>query len=91
MNDCQGRGRVTRQGEKVATVEYFVEPEPEPVNGPIHGQVQIVEGDMRLSPGDQFTLHMEGGLELDCLVEQATDHVKGEYRFKGIGAFRKSA
>ena len=62
MNDCQGRGRMTRQGEHVATVEYAVQSEPDAVSNAIHGDVEIVEGEKSLSLNDQFTLHMEGSL-----------------------------
>ena len=91
MNDCQGRGRVTRHGEQVATVEYSVQSEPDAVNSPIHGHVEVVEGQENLSLSDQFTLHMEGSLELDFQVEPATDQVKGKYQLKGIGVFRRSS
>jgi hypothetical protein len=90
MNDCQGRGRMTRQGEHVATVEYAVQSEPDAVSNAIHGDVEIVEGEKSLSLNDQFTLHMEGSLQLDFLVEQVTDQSRGKYHFRGVGAFRKS-
>lgn len=90
MDNCQGRGIMTRQGEHVATVEYAVQSEPDAATNAIHGDVEIVEGKKDLPVNDQFTLHMEGGLQLDLLVEQATDQTKGKYRFKGVGAFRKS-
>lgn len=91
MNDCQGRGKVTREGQPVATVEYSVQSEPDAVNHSIRGYVEIVEGEKSLSLGDQFTLHMEGSLELDFEVEPATDQVKGKYQLKGIGVFRRSS
>jgi hypothetical protein len=90
MNDCQGRGRVTREGKNVATVEYSVQSEPDAVNHSIHGHVEVVEGEKSLLTSDQFTLHMEGNLELDFQVEPATDQVNGKYQLKGIGIFRKS-
>ncbi len=91
MNDCQGRGRVTREGKHVATVEYSVKSEPDAVSNSIHGQVEVVEGQADLSLSDQFTLQMEGSLELDFQVEPATDQVKGKYQLKGIGVFRRSS
>lgn len=91
MNDCQGRGRVTREGEHVATVEYSVQSEPDAVNNSIHGYVEVVGEEKSLSLTDQFTLHMEGSLELDFQVEQATDQDKGKYHLRGIGLFRKSS
>jgi hypothetical protein len=91
MNDCQGRGRVTRGGEQVATVEYSVQSEPDAVNNSIHGHVEVVEGQADLSLSDQFTLQMEGSLELDFQVEPATDQVKGKYQLKGVGVFRRSS
>lgn len=91
MNDCQGRGAVTRDGEHVATVEYSVRSEPYAANNPIQGQVEVVEGKRSLAPTDQYTLHMEGSLELDFQVEPATDQADGRYHLKGIGVFRKSA
>jgi hypothetical protein len=91
MNDCQGRGRVTREGKDVATVEYSVQSEPYAVNNPIRGHVEVVEGERSLSASDQFTLHMEGSLELDFQIEPTTDQVKGKYQLKGIGVFRKSS
>jgi len=90
MNDCQGRGEVTREGRHVATVEYSVQSEPDAVNNSVHGHVEVVEGEKRLSTGDQFTLHMEGSLELDFQVETAPDQVKGNYQLRGIGVFRRS-
>jgi hypothetical protein len=90
MNDCQGRGRVSRESQHVATVEYSVQPEPDAVNNSIHGDLEIVEGEKTLSLNDQFTLHMEGSLELDFLVEQVTDQIKSKYHLRGIGLFRKS-
>ena len=90
MNDCQGRGRMTRQGQHVATVEYAVQSEPDAISNAIHGDVEIVEGEKSLSVNDQFTLHMEGSLQLDFLVEQVTNQSRGKYRFRGVGAFRKS-
>jgi hypothetical protein len=91
MNDCQGRGKVTREGRHVATVEYSVRSEPDAVNNSIHGHVEVVEGEKSLSASDQFTLLMEGSLELDFQVETAPDQVKGEYQLKGIGVFRRSS
>ncbi len=91
MNDCQGRGRVTREGKHVATVEYSVQSEPDAVSNSIHGHVEVVEGQADLSLSDQFTLQMEGSLELDVRVEPATDQVKGKYQLKGIGVFRRSS
>lgn len=91
MNDCQGRGRVTREGKHVATVEYSVQSEPHAVNNPVHGHVEVVEGENGLSASEQFTLHMEGSLELDFQVEPTADQVKGKYQLKGIGVFRKSS
>jgi hypothetical protein len=91
MNDCQGRGRVAREGKQVATVEYSVQSEPYAVNSPIHGHVEVVEGDKSLSTSDQFTLHMEGSLELDFQVEPTANQVKGNYQLKGIGVFRRSS
>ncbi|MDM8000289.1 MAG: hypothetical protein QUS33_09885 [Dehalococcoidia bacterium] len=91
MNDCQGRGRVTRDGKCVATVEYSVQSEPHAVNNPVRGQVEVVEGERTLSPNDQYTLHMEGSLELDFQVEPAADQGEGKYLLKGIGVFRKSS
>ena len=90
MNDCQGRGRMTRQGEHVATVEYAVQSEPDAVSNAIHGDVEIVEGQKSLSLNEQFTLHMEGSLQLDLFVEQVTDQSRGKYHFRGVGEFRKS-
>ena len=90
MNDCQGRGKVTREGKQVATVEYSVQSEPDAVNYAIHGHVEVVEGEKSLSTSDQFTLHMEGSLELDFQVEPATEQIKGKYQLKGIGIFRRS-
>jgi hypothetical protein len=90
MNDCQGRGKLTRQGAHVATVEYAVQSEPNVTASAIHGDLEIVEGQRNLPINDQFTLHMEGCLQLDFLVEQVTDPDKGKYHFRGVGAFRKS-
>ena len=90
MNDCQGRGRVTRRGEHIATVEYSVQSEPDAVNNSIHGDVEIVEGNKSLPPSDELTLHMEGGLEFDFQVEQVTGQTKGKYYIRGIGVFRRS-
>jgi hypothetical protein len=90
MNDCQGRGRMTRQGEHVATVEYAVQSEPDAVSNAIHGDVEIVEGQKSLSLKERFTLHMEGSLQLDLFVEQVTDQSRGRYHFRGVGAFHKS-
>jgi len=91
MNDCQGRGRITREGQPVATVEYSVQSEPDAIDKSIHGDVEVVEGEKSLSLSDQFTLHMEGSLELDFQVEPATDEVKGKYNLRGIGVFRRSS
>ena len=81
---------MTRQGQHVATVEYAVQSEPDAISNAIHGDVEIVEGEKSLSLNDQFTLHMEGSLQLDFLVEQVTNQSRGKYRFRGVGAFRKS-
>lgn len=91
MNDCQGRGKVTREGKHVATVEYSVQSEPDALNNSIHGHVEVVEGEKSLSTSDQFTLHMEGSLELDFQVEPATEQIKGKYQLKGIGIFRRAS
>lgn len=91
MNDCQGRGIVTREGKHVATVEYSVQSEPDAVSNSIHGHVEVVEGQADLSLSDQFTLQMEGSLELDFQVEPATDQVKGKHQLKGLGVFRRSS
>ncbi|MBN2098222.1 MAG: hypothetical protein JW753_01350 [Dehalococcoidia bacterium] len=91
MNDCQGRGKVTRGGQLLATVEYSVQSEPDAVNNSIRGYVEVVEGEKSLSLIDQFTLHMEGGLELDFQVEPATDQAKARYQLKGTGVFRRSS
>jgi hypothetical protein len=90
MSDCQGRGRVTRQGQHVATVEYLVQSETDAVDNPIHGDVEVIEGQRSLSPGDQYTLHMEGSLDLDFQVEQANHQVEGKHQIRGVGVFRKS-
>jgi hypothetical protein len=91
MNDCQGRGRVTREGKHLATVEYSVQSEPDAVSNSIHGHVEVVEGQAVLSLSDQFTLHMEGSLELDFQVATAPEQVKGKYQLKALGVFRRSS
>lgn len=90
MDECQGRGRVTREGQPVAEVEYSVQSEPDAVNKAIQGYVEVVEGQSELSLSDQFTLHMEGSLELDFQVEPTTDQARGRYQLKGTSVFRRS-
>lgn len=90
MNDCQGRGTMTREGEHVATVEYALQSEPDAISKAIHGDVEIVECIGNLSVHDHFTLHMEGSLQLDLVVEEVTDQFRGKYHFRGVGAFRKT-
>ncbi len=90
MNDCQGRGQVTRLGEHVATVEYSVQSGPDAVYNSIHGHVEIVEGDKRLSTSDQLTLHMEGALDIDFQIAEVSNQSEGKYQIRGIGVFRRS-
>ena len=91
MDECQGTGKVTREGQHLATVEYSVQSEPDAVNNSIRGYVEVIDGEADLSLNDQFTLHMEGSLQLDFQVQPATDQAKGKYQLRGVGVFRRSS
>ena len=91
MNDCQGRGQVTRLGEHVATVEYSVQSEPDVVHNSTHGHMEIVEGERSLSTSDKFTLHMEGDLDIDFQIAEVINQSEGKYQIRGIGVFRRSS
>ncbi len=91
MNDCQGRGRVTRQSKHLATVEYSVQSEPDAVYNSIHGHVEVVEGEKRLPASDRFTLHMEGALDIDFQITEVSNQSEGKYQIRGIGVFRRSS
>jgi hypothetical protein len=85
MDNYQGIGEVTQQGQHISTVKYSVQPKP------IEGQIEIEKGEKYLSASERLTLHMEGGLALDFRIAQVSDQVEGKYYIKGIGGFRRSA
>jgi hypothetical protein len=85
MDNYQGIGEVTKQGQHISTVKYSVQPKP------IEGQIEIEKGEKYLSTSERLTLHMEGGLALDFRIAQVSDQVEGKYYITGIGTFRRSA
>ena len=85
MDNYQGIGEVTQQGQHISTVKYSVQPKP------IEGQIEIEKGEKYLSTSERLTLHMEGGLVLDFRIAQVSDQVEGKYYIAGIGSFRRSA
>jgi hypothetical protein len=85
MDNYQGIGEVTKQGQHISTVKYSVQPKP------IEGQIEIEKGEKYLSTTERLTLHMEGGLALDFRIAQVSDQVEGKYYITGIGTFRRSA
>ncbi len=85
MDNYQGIGKVTQQGQHISTVKYSVQPNP------IEGQIEIEKGEKYLSTSERLTLHMEGGLVLDFRIAQVSDQVEGKYYITGIGSFRRSA
>jgi hypothetical protein len=85
MDNYQGIGEVTQQGQHISTVKYSVQPNP------IEGQIEIEKGEKYLSTSERLTLHMEGGLALDFRIAQVSDQVEGKYYITGIGSFRRSA
>jgi len=85
MDNYQGTGEVTQQGQHISTVKYSVQPKP------VEGQIEIEKGEKYLSASERFTLHMEGGLALDFRIAQVSDQVEGKYYIAGIGTIRRSA
>jgi hypothetical protein len=85
MDNYQGIGEITQQGQHISTVKYSVQPNP------IEGQIEIEKGEKYLSTSERLTLHMEGGLALDFRIAQVSDQVEGKYYITGIGSFRRSA
>lgn len=84
MDNYQGIGEVTQQGQHVTTVKYAVQTKP------IEGHIEIEKGDKYLSALDRFTLHMQDDLVLDFRIAQVSDQVDGKYYITGIGGFRRS-
>lgn len=83
MDNYQGIGEVTQQGQHISTVKYSVQPKP------VEGQIEIEKGEKYLSASERFTLHMEGGLALDFRIAQVSDQVEGKYYITGIGTIRR--
>jgi len=83
MDNYQGIGEVTQQGQHLASVKYSIETEP------LEGEIEIDKGEQYLSSHDRFTLHMQGGMALDFRITQVSDRVTGKYYIKGIGSLRR--
>jgi hypothetical protein len=85
MDNYQGVGEITRQGQHISSVKYSVQAKP------IEGQIEIEKGEKYLSARDRLTLHMQGGMVLDFRIAQVSDRVEGKYYITGIGDFRRSS
>ena len=85
MDNYQGTGEVTQQGQHLSTVKYSIDTEP------LGGEIEIDKGEQYLSSHDRFTLHMQGGMELVFRITRVSDGVTGKYNIKGIGTLRGSS
>jgi hypothetical protein len=85
MDNYQGTGEVTQQGQHLSTVKYSIDTEP------LGGEIEIDKGEQYLSSHDRFTLHMQGGMELVFRITKVSDGVTGKYYIKGIGSLRGSS
>jgi hypothetical protein len=85
MDNYQGTGEVTKQGQHVSTVKYSVQAKP------LGGQIEIEKGEKYLSASDRFTLHMQDGLAIDFRIAQVSDEVEGKYYVTVIGGIRNSS
>jgi hypothetical protein len=85
MDNYQGTGEVTQQGQHLSTVKYSIDTEP------LGGEIEIDKGEQYLSSHDRFTLHMQGGMELVFRITKVSDGVRGKYYIKGIGSLRGSS
>ena len=85
MDNYQGTGEVTQQGQHLSTVKYSIDTEP------LGGEIEIDKGEQYLSSHDRFTLHMQGGMELVFRITKVSDGVTGKYNIKAIGSLRGSS